>query len=157
VIMLTSKGEESDVVVGLGIGADDYVTKPFSVRELHARIRVALRRGRTDGAGKSERRPVARGGIEVDPVRHTAIVDGRPVAFTLAEFRLLHFLMRNEGRVYGRHELLPHVVGDGVVVVDRNIDVHVRNVRKKLGDERARHVVTVRGVGYKFEAEPVPV
>jgi DNA-binding response OmpR family regulator len=159
VIMLTSKGEESDVVVGLGIGADDYMTKPFSVRELQARIRVALRRNRgpAAGDGRSEKRPVQRSGIEIDPVRHQVAVDGRPVALTLAEFRLLHFLMRNEGRVYSRTELLPHVVGDGVVVVDRNIDVHVRNVRKKLGDRRMGHLVTVRGVGYKFESEPAPV
>ncbi|HYC77077.1 MAG TPA: response regulator [Planctomycetota bacterium] len=158
VIMLTSKGEEADVVVGLTVGADDYVTKPFSVRELLARIRVALRRTRGGGGdGRGDKRPVQRAGIEVDPVRHTVTVDGRPAALTLAEFRLLHFLMRNEGRVYTRVELLPHVVGDGVVVVDRNIDVHVRNVRRKLGDRRMNHLVTVRGVGYKFESEPVPV
>ena len=100
---------------------------------------------------------MARAGIEVDPVRHTVSVDGEPVAFTLAEFRLLHFLMRNEGRVFTRSELLPHVVGDGVIVVDRNIDVHIRNVRKKLGDARMDHVVTVRGVGYKFESNPALV
>ena len=157
VIMLTSKGEEADVVVGLGIGADDYMTKPFSVRELQARIRVALRRTRSSGDGKTEKRPVQRSGIEIDPVRHHVVVDGQPVALTLAEFRLLHFLMRNEGRVYSRTELLPHVVGDGVVVVDRNIDVHIRNVRKKLGDRRMNNLVTVRGVGYKFETDPAPV
>ena len=157
VIMLTSKSEEADVVVGLGIGADDYMTKPFSVRELQARIRVALRRSRTSGDGKTEKRPVQRSGIEIDPVRHNVVVDGQPVALTLAEFRLLHFLMRNEGRVYSRTELLPHVVGDGVVVVDRNIDVHIRNVRKKLGDRRMNNLVTVRGVGYKFETDPAPV
>jgi two-component system, OmpR family, alkaline phosphatase synthesis response regulator PhoP len=157
VIMLTSKGEESDVVVGLGIGADDYMTKPFSVRELMARVRVALRRNRTSGTGRADQRPVARSGIEVDPARHLVVVDGRPTALTLAEFRLLHFLIRHEGRVYSRAELLPHVVGDGVVVVDRNIDVHIRNVRKKLGARRMQHLVTVRGVGYKFESEPVPV
>ncbi len=152
VIMVTSKGEESDVLVGLGMGADDYVTKPFSVKELLARVKVVLRRSRPDGGARSDRRPVARGGIEVDPVRHVVNVDGESVQFTLAEFRLLHFLMRNEGRVFTRTELLPHVVGDGVIVVDRNIDVHVRNVRKKLGERRAEHLVTVRGVGYKFES-----
>ncbi len=155
VIMVTSKGEEADILVGLGIGADDYVTKPFSVKELLARIRVVLRRARTQSGNRTDRRPVARGGIELDPVRHQVDVDGVPVLFTLAEFRLLHFLMRHEGRVFSRTELLPHVVGDGVVVVDRNIDVHVRNVRKKLGDTRMHHVVTVRGVGYKFESAPV--
>lgn len=157
VIMVTSKGEEADILVGLGIGADDYVTKPFSIKELLARIRVVLRRGKAQSGNRTDRRPVARGGIELDPVRHQVDVDGTPVSFTLAEFRLLHFLMRHEGRVFSRSELLPHVVGDGVVVVDRNIDVHVRNVRKKLGDIRMHHVVTVRGVGYKFESAPVVV
>jgi DNA-binding response OmpR family regulator len=154
VIMVTSKGEESDVLVGLSLGADDYVTKPFSVKELLARVKVVLRRSRADQPGKPDKRPIARAGIEIDPVRHTVTVDGTAVAFTLAEFRLLHFLMRNEGRVYTRTELLPKVVGDDVVVVDRNIDVHVRNVRKKLGEARMAHVVTVRGVGYKFESNP---
>jgi two-component system, OmpR family, alkaline phosphatase synthesis response regulator PhoP len=154
VIMVTSKGEESDVVVGLSIGADDYVTKPFSVKELLARVKVVLRRVRTDQPAKVEKRPIARGGIEVDPIRHTVVVDGEPVVFTLAEFRLLHFLMRNEGRVFTRAELLPKVVGADVIVVERNIDVHVRNIRKKLGDARMGHVVTIRGVGYKFDANP---
>jgi DNA-binding response OmpR family regulator len=156
VIMATSKGEETDVLVGLSLGADDYVTKPFSVRELMARVKVVLRRVRPEPGARPDKRPVARGGIEVDPVRHTVTVDGEPAAFTLAEFRLLHFLIRNEGRVFTRAELLPHVVGDGVIVVDRNIDVHVRNVRKKLGDAKMHHVVTVRGVGYKFESNPSP-
>ena len=154
VIMVTSKSEETDVLVGLSLGADDYVTKPFSIKELLARVKVVLRRSKPDQAAKSDKRPVARAGIEVDPVRHTVSVDGEPAAFTLAEFRLLYFLMRNEGRVFTRSELLPRVVGDGVIVVDRNIDVHIRNVRKKLGDARMGHVVTVRGVGYKFESNP---
>ena len=155
VIMVTSKGEESDILVGLGIGADDYVTKPFSIKELLARIKVVLRRSKTAAVSRSDKPPVAKGGIEIDPVRHQVSVDGSPVAFTLAEFRLLHFLVRHEGRVFSRTELLPHVVGDGVVVVDRNIDVHIRNIRKKLGDIRMHHLVTVRGVGYKFESHPV--
>jgi DNA-binding response OmpR family regulator len=154
VIMVTSKGEESDVLIGLSLGADDYVTKPFSVKELLARVKVVLRRTRPEQPGRPDKRPISRAGIEVDPVRHTVTVDGAPIAFTLAEFRLLHFLMRNEGRVFTRSELLPKVVGDEVVVVDRNIDVHIRNVRKKLGDTRMGHVVTVRGVGYKFESNP---
>jgi DNA-binding response OmpR family regulator len=154
VIMVTSKGEESDVLVGLSLGADDYVTKPFSIKELLARVKVVLRRTRPEQAGRPEKRPIARAGIEIDPIRHHVKVDGAPVAFTLAEFRLLHFLMRNEGRVFTRSELLPRVVGGDVIVVDRNIDVHVRNVRKKLGPAKMGHVVTVRGVGYKFESSP---
>jgi two-component system phosphate regulon response regulator PhoB len=154
VIMATSKGEETDVLVGLSLGADDYVTKPFSIRELMARVKVVLRRTRPAPDTRADRRPISRGGIDVDPVRHTVTIGGEPVTLTLAEFRLLHFLIRNEGRVFTRPELLPHVVGDGVIVVDRNIDVHVRNLRKKLGDEKMNHVVTVRGVGYKFESSP---
>ena len=154
IIMVTSKSEETDVLVGLSLGADDYVTKPFSVKELMARVKVVLRRSRPDAPVSADKRPVASSGIEVDPVRHNVSVDGEPVSFTLAEFRLLHFLMRNEGRVFTRSELLPHVVGDGVIVVDRNIDVHIRNVRKKLGDARMDSIVTVRGVGYKFESNP---
>jgi DNA-binding response OmpR family regulator len=154
VIMVTSKGEESDVLIGLSLGADDYVTKPFSVKELLARVKVVLRRTRPEQPARPDKRPIARGGIEVDPIRHTVTVDGAAAAFTLAEFRLLHFLMRNEGRVFTRSELLPRVVGDDVVVVDRNIDVHIRNVRKKLGPARMGHVVTIRGVGYKFESDP---
>jgi DNA-binding response OmpR family regulator len=152
VIMVTSKSEETDVLVGLSLGADDYVSKPFSIKELLARVKVVLRRSRAGEPARADRRPVSRAGIEVDPVRHTVSVDGEAAAFTLAEFRLLYFLMRNEGRVFTRSELLPHVVGDGVIVVDRNIDVHIRNVRKKLGDARMNHIVTVRGVGYKFES-----
>src|SRR5262249_48131087 len=129
-------------------------TKPFSVRELMARVKVVLRRARPGPEARSDKRPVARGGIEGDPVRHTVTVNGEQVTLTPAEFRLRHFLIRNEGRGFTRTELLPHVVGDGVIVVDRNIDVHVRNVRKKLGDEKMAHVVTVRGVGYKFESNP---
>src|SRR5262245_26494225 len=99
VIMVTSKSEETDVLVGLSLGADDYVTKPFSIKELLARVKVVLRRTRAEQPGRADRRPISRGGIEVDPVRHTVTVDGEQVAFTLAEFRLLHFLIRNEGRV----------------------------------------------------------
>lgn len=151
VIMLTSMTEESDMVVGLGMGADDYVRKPFSAPELVARVKAALRR--TGGAERpdAQERPLAVEGLLVDPRRHSVHVDGRPVALTLAEFRLLHFLMANEGRAFTRQELLPHVVGEGVYVIVRNIDVHVRNVRRKLG-ESARHLVTVRGVGYRFDS-----
>jgi DNA-binding response OmpR family regulator len=149
VVMVPSRGEEQDVVLGLDAGADDYVTKPFSMKELVARVKSAVRRNR-QGTDLEAKKPIRRGNIEIDVVRHEVRVDGEPVILTLSEFRLLHHLMRHAGRVFTRSDLLPHVVGHGVVVVDRNIDVHVRNIRRKLGRDAARRVSTVRGIGYKF-------
>jgi DNA-binding response OmpR family regulator len=146
--MLTAKGEESDIVVGLGVGADDYMAKPFSPRELVARVRACLRRGEATIEGRD--RVISLPDLVIDPVRYRVTVQGRPVAVTLTEFRLLHFLAANPGRVFTRSELLPKVIGEGAFVVDRNIDVHVRNLRKKLGP-KAACVETVRGVGYRFE------
>lgn len=150
ILMVTSRSEESDVVDGLNAGADDYIPKPFSTKELVARVRATVRRNATDRdlAGK---KPLRRGILELDPVRHEVRVNDQDVHLTLSEFRLLHHLMRHPGRVFSRSDLLPHVVGQGVVVVDRNIDVHVRNLRRKLGNEASSHISTVRGLGYKFE------
>lgn len=151
VIMVTSRGQEKDVIDGLNLGADDYITKPFSVKQLVARVRTAVRRYR-DVPTQASQKPVHRGGIEIDPIRHEAKVDGEAVILTLTEFRLLHHLVRHPGRVFSRSDLLPHAVGTGVVVIDRNIDVHIRNIRKKLGEDAAQRILTVRGIGYKFDA-----
>jgi two-component system alkaline phosphatase synthesis response regulator PhoP len=149
VIMVTAKGEESDVVLGLGVGADDYVSKPFSPRELVARVRAVLRRGPPRGEeGPPER--VVRGPLVVDASRHEVLCDGHAVSFTATEFRLLHFLAAHPGRVFTRDQLLRRVMGENVVLVDRNVDVHVRALRKKLGDHRDL-IETVRGVGYRFK------
>ncbi len=149
VIMVTSKGEESDVVLGLGMGADDYVVKPFSPKELVARVRAVLRRSQQRVPLDAERKLIF-DGLIIDPVRHEVRAEGAPLSLTATEFRLLHVLASQPGRVFTRDQLVPRVIGDGAVVIDRNIDVHVRAVRRKLG-ERYRDVIeTVRGVGYRF-------
>lgn len=148
IIMLTAKSEDKDAVQGLETGADDYIKKPFSPIEVVARVRALLRRA-TTGPDAEAAQVVACGGLVLDSKRHVATIDGNVVGLTLAEFRLLHFLMANAERAFSRQELLPHVVGANVRVVDRNIDVHVRNVRKKIGNYADR-IVTVRGIGYRF-------
>lgn len=148
IIMVTAKDEETDVILGLGVGADDYIAKPFSVKELIARVKAVLRRG-NQTVDDDPRKPLRRGAIKIDPGRHEVQVDGEPIRFTATEFRLLHFLAARPGRVYERDVLLRRVLGDDAIRVDRNIDVHVRAIRKKLGEHRDV-IETVRGVGYKF-------
>ncbi len=149
VIMVTAKGEEADVVLGLELGADDYIPKPFSPRELLARVRAVLRRGPLRGEG-SEGARIVRGGLVVDATKHQVLVDGEAVTFTATELRLLHILASHPGRVFTRDQLLSRAIGENAVVIDRNIDVHVGAVRRKLGPYRDL-VETVRGVGYRFQ------
>lgn len=148
IIMVTAKSAESDVVLGLGLGADDYVTKPFGVKEIIARVKAVLRRGETRDA---ERAPpvIRRDGIEIDASRHEVLIDGEPEEFTATEFRLLSALAHRPGRVYSREDLLRRVMGDEAFLQERNIDVHIRSIRKKLGAHRDA-IETVRGVGYRF-------
>lgn len=149
VIMLTAKGTESDVVVGLTLGADDYIVKPFNTSELMARIKAVLRRvePREDETGGEV---LSAGPLMVDLSKHEVKVEGTPTELTLSEFKLLSFLMRKKGRVFTRDQLLDAVVGPDVFVTARNIDVHVAALRKKLG-KYGSYIVTVRGVGYRFE------
>lgn len=158
VLMLTAKGEESDIVLGLELGADDYVMKPFSPKELTARIRAVLRRTRdgeragatavdSERAGSSAGRMVV-GPIEMDLEKHLAWSQGKALVLTLAEFKLLKTLISKPGRVFTRDQILENISGADTYVIDRNVDVHVRAVRKKLESE-AEFIQTVRGVGYK--------
>ncbi len=148
IIMVTAKGDESDIILGLGIGADDYVTKPFSPKELVGRVKAVLRRGplksEANSAGK-----IAIGELEIDPDKHEVRSGGASIYLTATEFRLLHHLASNSGRVFTRDQLLNVTVGEKDYVIDRNIDVHVRAIRKKL--EGCGYMIeTVRGVGYRF-------
>ncbi|MGH9360858.1 MAG: response regulator [Thermoanaerobaculia bacterium] len=149
IVILTAKAEESDIVLGLGVGADDYVTKPFSPQELLARITAVLRRGDLKSEEARHSR-IERHGVVIDPARFEVAIRGKPVSFTLTEFKILSILASNPGRVYTRQLLLDKVQGGEVFVDDRNIDVHVRAIRKKLGSLEDL-ILTVRGIGYKFK------
>jgi DNA-binding response OmpR family regulator len=150
VILLTARGEESDRIVGLELGADDYVTKPFSVAELTSRVRAILRRRDLDRAGSAP--PVRRlGRVELDFVRHAVSVDGAPVQLTPSEFRILSLLAEQPERVFSRRQIMEHLWQSPYVGDDHACDVHISNVRRKLESAGgAGHVQTVRGVGYKF-------
>jgi DNA-binding response OmpR family regulator len=146
VIMLTAKAEEIDRIVGLEFGADDYVTKPFSPRELVLRVNAILRRGKRDGV---EEKSISVGPITLDAARHQVDVAGRPVRLTSVEFKLLSMLMRRQGRVQERDRLLNEVWGYESVIDTRTVDTHVRRLRKKLG-KAASAIETVRGFGYRI-------
>ncbi len=153
VLMLTAKAEEVDRIVGLELGADDYVTKPFSPRELVLRIRAILRRGvGKAGEGEEEGR-LEIGPLVIDPKAHQVQVASHPIELTATEFRLLHTLAQRRGRVQTRDELLEVVWGYQYSGYGRTVDTHIRRLREKLG-EACEWVETVRGVGYRFRREP---
>jgi two-component system phosphate regulon response regulator PhoB len=148
IVMLTAKGEEADIVAGLEIGADDYVTKPFSPRVLTARVRAVLRRR---SAETSEEEPVLEvHDLLIHPGRRSVSVKGEPVQLTFTEFQVLYFLARRPGWVFTRSQIVDAVRGDDYPVTDRSVDVQIVGLRKKLGD-CGGYIETVRGVGYRFK------
>jgi len=146
IIMLTAKTEEDNRIQGLEAGADDYISKPFSPREMVARLKAVLRRTTPAGADT----PVEIGGIHLDPAGHWVTVDGKNVNIGPTEYRLLQFFMTHPERVYTREQLLDQVWGGGVYVEERTVDVHISRLRKALGDVHGPLVQTVRGAGYRF-------
>ncbi|WZO96670.1 winged helix-turn-helix domain-containing protein [Isosphaeraceae bacterium EP7] len=146
IIMLTAKAEESDELIGFALGADDYVTKPYSLKVLVQRIRKELRR---DHRQDQSAQVIESQGVVVDRQRHRATVPEGELVLTPTEFRLLEVLLRQPGRAFSRHELMDAAIGEDAIVLERTIDVHVKSLRKKMG-ETADLIETVRGVGYRF-------
>jgi two-component system phosphate regulon response regulator PhoB len=146
IIMLTARAEETDQVVGFSMGADDYVTKPFSNKVLIQRVKALLRRkeGVTEPGDLIEHQ-----GVAIDRVRHQATVGGEPMDLTPTEFRLLECLLRQPGRAFSRHQLMDAAIGEGSIVLERTIDVHIKTLRKKINNPDL--IETVRGVGYRFK------
>ncbi|ANG64969.1 phosphate regulon transcriptional regulatory protein PhoB [Marinobacterium aestuarii] len=149
IIMLTAKGEEDSKVKGLEAGVDDYITKPFSPRELVARLKTVLRR--TTPKGVEE--PVSVDGLMLDPISHRVTSDDKPIELGPTEFRLLQFFMTHQDRAYSRSQLLDMVWGGNVYVEERTVDVHIRRLRKALTERHDYLVQTVRGTGYRFSSQ----
>lgn len=148
IIMVTARGHEADRVVGLEVGADDYLTKPFSTRELVARVKAVLRRA--ERPSEPSRIELA-GELVIDPEKHEVIAGGKKVELTSTEFKILSLLASRVGRVFTREQILDHLWSHEKIVIDRTVDVHIRNLREKLGPLSARLIKNVRGVGYKLE------
>lgn len=153
ILMLTAREEEIDRVLGLSLGADDYVVKPFSPRELVERVKAILRRVRPTAPPKTD--VLQHDGLALDPKKHRVTVDNQPVSLTAVEYKLLYALMRSPGRVLSREELLNRLYDHGDAVIDRVVDVHIGKLRQKIADDpnAPRYIHTVRGFGYRFADE----
>lgn len=147
IVMVTAKGDEADIVTGLELGADDYVTKPFSPKVLLARIKAVLRRKRLAIPGDNE--PISAGELMIHPGKHEVRLDDKPIKLTQTEFKILHFLARRPGWVFTRHQIVDAIHDGDRDVTERSVDVQIVGLRKKLG-EAGKHIETVRGVGYRF-------
>jgi two-component system phosphate regulon response regulator PhoB len=148
IVMLTAKGEDSDIVAGLELGADDYITKPFSPKVLTARIRAILRRRKKSEPDNGD--VIKVGDLVVNPMRHEVRIGGESLNLTVTEFGLLHFLIRRPGWVFSRNQIIGAVKGEDYAVTERSVDVQITGLRKKLG-EYGKFIETVRGVGYRFK------
>ncbi len=148
IIMLTAKGEEADITMGLKLGADDYMTKPFSPKELVARVQAVLRRAQ--GVSTTKDSIEIDGLLTIDLYKHEVTIQDKAIPLTLTEFRLLHQLASRPGRVFTRDQLLDAISGPETFVIDRTIDVHIASLRKKL-KTFANRIITIRGIGYKFK------
>ncbi|QDV27384.1 response regulator [Aureliella helgolandensis] len=155
ILMLTAKGEDLDQIDGFEAGADDYVVKPYSVRVLLERIRALQRRRTTEEASEPAVEALESMGIRVDLRRHEASLNGTPLELTRSEFKLLHTLIAEPGKAFDRSELIESALGEDTLVLERTIDVHIRAIRKKLGDI-SDAIETVRGVGYRFKEPTAP-
>ena len=155
IIMLTAKSEEIDKVLGLELGADDYITKPFSMREFRSRVKAALRRSGMAQADEDAERPLESNGLRIDPSKRTVTLEGEAIATTFVEFEILLTLARSPGRVFTRDMLLARVWGDSAYRDPRTIDVHIRHLREKIERDAKEpdFIFTVRGVGYRFRDE----
>ena len=147
--MLTAKTEEDNKIQGLEVGADDYITKPFSPRELVARLKAVLRRATPQG----KETPIDIEGLILDPIGHRVTSDSEPLSMGPTEYNLLQFFMTHQDRVYTRTQLLDHVWGGNVYVEERTVDVHIRRLRKALGVRHEHLIQTVRGAGYRFSTK----
>ena len=156
IIMLTAKTGELETVVGLEIGADDYITKPYRMRELVARMRAVLRRSPTEVADESGRDVLDVGGVRLDASRHEVTVDDAPVTMPLKEFELLEILLENAGRVLTRDTLIDRIWGPNYVGDTKTLDVHIKRIRSKIESDPAnpKRIKTIRGLGYRYENRP---
>lgn len=149
IVIVTAKAEEADIVTGLELGADDYITKPFSPRVLVARVKAVLRRNEAQGEENGDQ-AISVHGITIHPGRYEVLVDNSPVELTLTEFRILHFLACHPGWVYTRNQILDAAKGEDYIVTDRSVDVQIASLRKKLGSA-SKYIETVRGIGYRLK------